>query len=74
MIYLSTFSGDGQEVYESAQDADRLAFSLVAISDLDWDHNMAPWNSPPVFKSTQPCTGGADDYLRLLTEEIILTA
>ena len=35
---------------------------------------MVPWNSPPAFKNAKPCTGGADDYLRLLTEEIIPTA
>lgn len=35
---------------------------------------MVPWDSPPAFKNTEPCTGGADDYLRLLTEEIIPTA
>ena len=35
---------------------------------------MAPWDSPPTFKNADPCTGGADDYLRLLTEEIIPAA
>ena len=35
---------------------------------------MVPWDSPPAFKNAEPCTGGADDYLRLLTEEIIPTA
>lgn len=32
---------------------------------------MAPWNSPAAFKNAAPCTGGADAYLRLLTEEIL---
>lgn len=49
-------------------------FTLVAISDLDWNNDMTPWDSPPAFKTAEPCTGGADDYLRLLTEEIIPTA
>ena len=35
---------------------------------------MAPWDSPSTFKNADPCTGGADDYLRLLTEEIIPAA
>lgn len=46
----------------------------MAISDLDWNHDMVPWDSPPAFKNAEPCTGGADDYLRLLTREIIPTA
>lgn len=71
IIYLNTFSDEGQRVYEDAQVAGCPPFTLVAISDLDWNHDMVPWDSPPAFKNGAPYTGGADDYLRLLTEEII---
>lgn len=74
VIYLNTFPDEGQKVYEVAQAADCPPFTLVAISDLDWNHDMVPWDSPPTFKNADPCTGGADNYLRLLTEEIIQTA
>ena len=74
IIYLNTFSNEGQKVYEATQADNCPLFTLVAISDLDWSHDMVPWDSPPVFKNSEPCTGGADDYLRLLTEEIIPTA
>lgn len=74
IIYLNTFSNEGQKVFEAAQDASCPPFTLVAISDLDWNHDMVPWDSPPAFKNADPCIGGADDYLRLLTEEIIPTA
>ena len=43
----------------------------MAVSDLDWNRDMAPWDSPAAFKNGEPFTGGADDYLRLLVEEII---
>ena len=74
IIYLNTFLDEGQKVYETTQAAGCPPFALVAISDLDWNHDMAPWNSPPAFKNADSCTGGADNYLRLLTEEIIPTA
>ena len=74
IIYLNTFSDEGQKVYETAQAVSCPPFTLVAISDLDWNHDMVPWDSPPAFKNADPCTGGADEYLRLLTEEIIPTA
>ena len=74
IIYLNTFSGEGQKIYEAARAANYPQFTLVAISDLDWNHDMAPWDSPSAFKNAEPCTGGADDYLRLPTEEIIPTA
>ena len=73
IIYLHTFSGDGQKVYETSQITGCPPFTLVAISNLDWNHDMVPWDSPPAFKNAEPCTGGADDYLRLLIEEIIPT-
>ena len=74
IIYLNTFSDEGRKVYEAAQATGCPPFTLVAISDLDWNHDMVPWDSPPAFKNAEPCTGGADDYLRLLTRKIIPTA
>ena len=74
VIYLNTVSNEGQQVFEAAQAASRSPFTLVSISDLDWNHDMVPWDSPPAFKNSEPCTGGADDYLRHLTAEIIPTA
>ena len=74
IIYLNTFSDEGRKVYEATQTTGCPPFSLVAISDLNWNHDMVPWDSPPAFKNAEPCTGGADDYLRLLTREIIPTA
>ena len=67
VIYLNTYSDEGQQVFETAQAVGCPTFSLVAISN----HDMAPWDSPAAFKKEEPFTGGADDYLRLLVEEII---
>ena len=71
IIYLNTFSSEGQKVFEALRGAGSPSFTLVAISGLDWNHDMVPWDVPPAFKSTNACTGGADDYLRLLTEKIL---
>ncbi len=71
IIYLNIFSDEGRKVYETAQATVWPLFTLVSISDLDWNHDMSPWNSPPAFKNVEPCTGGAVDYLRYLSEKII---
>ena len=71
VIYLNAVSDEGRQVYEAAQTAGCPSFNLVAISNLDWNHDMAPWDSPAVFKGGEAFTGGADNYLRLLVEEII---
>lgn len=61
-------------MFKTSQATGYSPFTLVSISNLDWNHDMAPWDSPPAFKNAEHCTGGADDYLRLLIEEIIPTA
>ena len=71
VIYLNTYSDEGQQVFEAAQTAGCPPFTLVAISNLAWSHDMAPWDSPAAFKKGEPFTGGADDYLRLLVEKIM---
>lgn len=74
VVYLNTFSAEGQQVYTELRKSSIPDFSLVAISDLDWNHDMVPWDNPPIFKNAEPCTGGADDYLRLLTDFILPAA
>ena len=54
VIYLNTYSEEGQQVFEAAQAAGYPPFTLVAISDLDWNHDMAPWDSPAAFKKGEP--------------------
>ena len=71
IIYLNIFSNRGQKVFEAAQAAGCKPFTLVVISALNWNHDMVPWDGPAAFKKGEPFTGGADDYLRLLVEEII---
>ncbi len=71
VIYLNTFAEEGSHVYKELNDAGCPDFTLVTISGLEWEHDMAPWDIPPVSKNAAPCTGGADEYLRLLTNEIV---
>ena len=71
MIYLNAVSDEGRQVYEAVQATGCPPFTLVAISNLDWNRDMSPWDSPAAFKKGEPFTGGADGYLRLLVEEIM---
>lgn len=71
VIYLNTVSDEGQGVFQTARGAGCPPFTLVAIRGLDWNHDMAPWDSPPAFRNGQPFTGGAREYLELLTGRIL---
>lgn len=45
--------------------------SWVTVTRLRWDHDLSPWPIPAIAPGDTPCTGGADDYLRLLLERIL---
>lgn len=71
VIYLNTFAEVGRRIYAYLHEQGCPDFTLVAISGLEWDHDMAPWDIPPISKKDTPCTGGADSYLGLLLSKII---
>ena len=71
VVYLNTFAGEGGQIREWLREAGCPDFTLVAISGLAWDHDMAPWDIPPISKDDTPCTGGADAYLQFLVEEVL---
>ena len=71
VIYLNTFSGEGRKIYDAVRCAGCPPFSLAAVSGLDWDRDLSPWDSPAVFKNSSDFTGGADDYLGFLVGDII---
>lgn len=71
VIYLNTYGHEGKQIFQHLQDTGCQDFSLIAISHLEWNHDMAPWDIPPISEKDVPCTGGANDYLRLLLNEIM---
>lgn len=71
VIYLNTYGREGEAVFRQISAFGDLDFTLVAISGLNWDHDMAPWDIPPISSKDTPCTGGADAYLDLLLHEIL---
>lgn len=69
IVYLNTYADNGKEVYNALNNTEDL--TLVVIGGLDWDSDMSPWEIPPISANDTPCKGGADGYLRLLTDEIV---
>ncbi len=73
VIYLNAVSEEeGDKVYHVLSQSECPDFTLVMMSGLDWNHDMAPWDAAPVFpKNGAPFTQGADAYLKQLTTQII---
>ncbi|MCD8212416.1 MAG: alpha/beta hydrolase [Oscillospiraceae bacterium] len=71
VVYLNTFAKEGERVRRQLEKMKAPDCTLVAIGNLDWNHDMAPWDIPPISKNDTPCTGGADDFLQVLLEQIL---
>ncbi|MCI8631870.1 MAG: alpha/beta hydrolase [Lachnospiraceae bacterium] len=71
VIYFNTFDEEGEKVHHILQEQACPDFTLVTISELDWNHDMSPWSAPAVFAGDTDFSGGAGEYLKVLTEKIL---
>lgn len=70
-LILLNEESDGKEVFQTLCGMNCPDFSLLSVSGIDWNHDLSPWQCPPVFNRDAPFSGGADEYLNLLTRSII---
>lgn len=70
-IILNNYAGDGKSVVDEMTRLSAADFNLLCIGNLKWDHDMTPWYCPPLSPEDTPCTGGADEYLDLLLNELM---
>ncbi len=74
LVVLNNFSSEGTSIVRALQSMDCTELNLVCITNLKWDHDMTPWYAPPLSASDTPCTGGADEYLNKLVNDILPAA
>ena len=71
LVVLNTYTGDGSSVADALTRLNAPEHDLLVVGGLDWNHDMCPWKCLALSKSDTPCTGGADEYLSLLLNEIL---
>jgi len=72
VLYLNTFAEEeGARVYQTLCNSGCPDFTFVVISGLEWNHDMALWDIPPVSKNDVPYTKGADEYLQFMIDNVI---
>lgn len=71
LVILNNYVGDGKSVMELVNACGNKDFNLLCIGNLKWDHDMTPWYCPATSPEDTPCTGGAEEYLKLLLDEIL---
>ena len=70
-IVFNTFEGDGEGVYKELQNMGCTFLNLLVVGNIDWNHDMSPWYMPSIYSKEKSFSGGADEYLRLLIDEIL---
>ena len=73
IIYLHTFQHEGEKVWEQCSKTGTKRFVLVEIDGVDWNRDMSPWPSAKLFAEDTACTGGGEEWLQVLTSQIIPT-
>ena len=71
LIVFNTFEGDGEDVYKELQNMGCTSINLLVIGNIDWNHDMSPWYMPSIYSKEKTFSGGADEYLKLLIDEIL---
>ena len=71
LIVFNTFEGDGEDVYQALQNMGCTSINLLVVGNIDWNHDMSPWYMPSIYSKEKSFSGGADEYLRLLVDEIL---
>lgn len=71
IVYFNTFDDEGQRVHQLLQEQKCPDFTLAAVCELDWNRDMSPWKAPAVFAGDEDFAGGADNFLKFLTEKVM---
>ena len=71
LIVFNTFEGDGEGVYKELQNMGCTSINLLVVGNIDWNHDMSPWYMPSIYSKEKSFSGGADEYLRLLIDDIL---
>ena len=71
LIVFNTFEGDGEDVYKELQNMGCTSINLLVVGNIDWNHDMSPWYMPSIYSKEKSFSGGADEYMKLLIDEIL---
>ena len=71
LIVFNTFEGDGEDVYQVLQNMGCTFFNLLVVGNIDWNHDMSPWYMSSIYSKEKSFSGGADEYMKLLIDEIL---
>ncbi|MBO4711102.1 alpha/beta hydrolase [bacterium] len=70
LVILNTIQEEGAKIFEKCTDIGCKNFTLAAISGLNWNRDLSPWETPEI-RNNRYSFGGADEYISQLTTQIM---
>ena len=71
LVVMNSFGDEWKQVAEVLEQLEVRDYSMLAVTCSEWNKDLAPWKASAVFKGEADFEGGADEYLNMLTEEIL---
>lgn len=71
LVYSIDYHENGQLLLDACKQVDCSGFNLVTISGLHWNQELSPWAVETVVSRDDRFTGGASQWLPVLTDEVV---
>ena len=71
VVIINTFENNGKDIFLECAKINCRNYILVAISNLNWNDDLTPWFAPKLNNSDKDFMGKADEYIRVLIDDII---
>lgn len=71
LVYSIDYHENGQLLLEACEQVGCSGFNLVTISGLHWNQELSPWPVETVVSKDDRFTGGASQWLPVLTDEVL---
>ena len=71
IVLSNTFEGEGKDVWKECQNLNMDDFILVAISNINCNNDLSPWECKALYKNDSSYEGKANQYLEFLVTKVI---
>ena len=71
IVYSIDYHENGGLLLDACREVDCGGFNLVTISGLNWNQELSPWPTGTVVSRNDNFSGGAPEWLPVLTDEVV---
>lgn len=71
VVILNTFDNEGLNVWNKCLNLKTKEFILVSITGMNWNNDLTPWESLPLYQNETKYLGNASSYLKEIEEDFL---